>query len=301
MSPDYLPRLDSSKRLEPQGTVLHGAGQSAEAFAEYTTRFSATPPCIYMCYYGLKRDPAPFFERLRTQLAAYPPGLIPQIGLGMTQDGHPEEHYEHEVARGDHDAHLDRLVEELAALDRPVFIRIGYEFNGHWNGYQPETYIAAWRHIHGRIRARALDRVALAWCFAPEGRDTDFMAYYPGDDFVDWWSIDLFSNDQFALPQTHAFMAEALAHRFPVLIGESTARSIGVADPGRAWDEWFALYFDFIARHPHVKGLCYINWNWAGFPQWHDWGDCRVTASPELAVRYGNELRNPIFQHLGSA
>ena len=294
--PVYLPRIDTGRRLEPHGTILHGAGQSAEAFAGYAARFSSTPPALYMTYCGLDRDTAAFLRRLGAALADHP-GLIPQIGLAMTHDGHPDEHYEHRVAAGEFDPRIDAFVEGLAALDRPAIVRVGYEFNGHWNGYRPETYVAAWHRIHGRLRARGLDRVALAWCFAPEGNDPDFMAYYPGDDAVDWWSLDLFSNDQFDLRVTSDFMAAARARGFPVLIGESTARYVGTADADRAWQEWFARYFDFMARHPHVKGFCYIDWDWAGYPQWHDWGDCRVTANPALATRYETELRHPIFEH----
>jgi len=296
--PAYSPRLDTGRLLEPCGTILHGAGQSPPAFADYCARFAATPPCISMYYCGLKKHPAPFFERLAADLALYPTALIPQIGLSMTHDGHPEERYEHEVARGDWDAHLDAFLDGLAALDRPVMLRIGYEFNGHWNGYRPDTYRAAWHRIHERLRGRGLDRIALVWCLSPEGRDPDFMAYYPGDDAVDWWSIDLFSNTQFDQPETAAFMAAALDHRFPVLIGESTARFVGVADAEVAWRDWFGRYFAFLAQHPHVKGFCYINWDWASYPQWHDWGDCRVTANPALAERYARELAHPVFAHL---
>ena len=39
------------------------------------------------------------------------------------------------VARGDYDTETEELAKALVALDVPVFVRIGYEFNGSWNGY----------------------------------------------------------------------------------------------------------------------------------------------------------------------
>src|ERR1700693_6422639 len=34
-----------------------------------------------------------------------------------------------------------------AKRTNPSFMRIGYEFDGEWNAYEPEAYVAAWRRI----------------------------------------------------------------------------------------------------------------------------------------------------------
>jgi hypothetical protein len=55
-----------------------------------------------------------YFERLQKQLDAYPDNyLIPQIGLSMTSDGSPEQHYENRVAAGDSDAETKGFCEGL--------------------------------------------------------------------------------------------------------------------------------------------------------------------------------------------
>jgi hypothetical protein len=294
----FAPRTDFQRLLEPNGRILHGAGQSPEAFRDYQRRFHRHPACLTMWYWGVKNDPEKWLGRLRTELTEFSTlRPVPQIGVSMTHDGSPEKHYEHDVLAGTYDAHLVQFARGLKELSTPVIYRLGYEFNGHWNGYVAPVFVKAWHHVHAILRAEGPREAAFAWCFSPDGKNADYLSFYPGDDFVDWWSIDLFSREQFDLPVTGQFMRDALDRRYPVLIGESTPRYIGVADAGRAWDQWFSLYFGFMARYSHVKGFSYINWDWAGYPAWHDWGDGRVTANETLAARYEEVLNDPVFQH----
>lgn len=287
------------RRLEPQGHhVLHGAGQSHDAFIDYARAMHDLRPAIYMTYVGLKRDPTAYFETLHKRLADFPDQLlIPQIGLSMTTDGKPEEHYEQRVAQGFYDQQIEQFCDGLAGLHRPVFLRIGYEFNGHWNGYEPATYIAAWKRIEAAIRRRKLDQVVTVWCTSPDANNQSYMAFYPGDDVVDWWGIDLFSVEHFDAPMTRRFMADALERKYPVMIGECTPRFVGVLNGQSDWDRWFAPYFRFFQEHRHVKATCYIAWNWAGYPQWADWGDGRVWQNAQVLENYRQEMAGPHFLH----
>lgn len=288
------------RRLEPEaGRILHGAGQSPEAFLEYLDAIGDEyTPLLYMMYTGLKGDPARFQAKLARMNELVPRSLVPQIGLSMTTDGSPEEHYEHDVAEGKMDDELLAFYAALRESGSPAFVRIGYEFNGRWNGYEPVSYVSAFRHVVRKMRAQGLEDVAAVWCFAPGG-DPDYMKWYPGDDYVDWWSIDLFSVEHFELPETSAFMAEAHRRRFPVLIGESTPRFVGCADAERAILAWFEPYRRFLETNPHCKGTGYINWNWASYPMWADWGDGRITASTEVLDWYRRLVTQAKFVHAG--
>lgn len=297
----YAPRAFFNATLEPGGQVWHGAGQSPEAFAAYTAAMeSGAAPALCMTYVGLNHlAQGRLLKGLRAYAAAHPGlDLIPQIGLSMTTDGSPEKHYEHEVAAGRHDAAIAALCRQLLEWNRPAFLRIGYEFNGHWNGYEPAGYIAAWRRISLALDAAGLlSRVARVWCFAPDGNDKDFARFDPGDDVVDWWAIDLFSDWHFAHASTAAFLDAALARRKPVMIGESTPRYIGVRDGAASWDRWFAPYFGLIRRHPAIKAFCYINWEWSAYPQWSNWGDGRVETQADVLAAYRAEMRLPLYRH----
>lgn len=291
------------KRLEPPAyRIIHGAGQDAQAFHDYYRVMDTQPPVIYMTYWPLNMVSTYFGNQLQTALDSYTGDyLIPQIGLTMTADGHPEKHYEQDVAAGKYDAEIEMLCYQLQKLHRPVFLRIGYEFNGHWNGYHPKEFREAWIRIVTALRKHHLDEVATVWCYAPDDTRTDYMNFYPGDAYVDWWGIDLFSTEHFTKPSVEAFMAASLRHGFPVMIGESTPRAIGVLRGQQSWDRWFAPYFAFMQRHRNVKAFCYIAWDWSTYPPLANWGDARIGQNPVVLNNYRQELADPRYLHGGDA
>lgn len=295
---DFIPRTHSSRRLEPEGVILHGAGQSPDAFTAYRKAVSPHTPCLYMAYADLRRTNfATWFAWLRAELERGGLGLMPQIGLSMTMDGQPENHYEHETAEGADDAAIAAFCRGLAELGCPAYVRVGFEFSGHWNGYQSGSYQRAWVRIARAVREHGLEKVALVWCYSPDSRDKDFIAYYPGDEWVDWWGIDLFALAHFSAPDTLAFMRAAAERGFPVMIGESTPRRVGVGGGETSWAAWFTPYFDFMRAHAHLKAFCYINWDWAAYPQYADWGDGRVETNPAVLACLRAELALPVYRH----
>jgi hypothetical protein len=286
--------------LEPDNLVLHGAGQSPDAFEDYYRLMPEdNKPLIYMYYVSLKAlNGACWVDHLKSEIEKYPDYyIIPQIGLSMTGNGDPADHYEGDVAAGLYDEQIGNLIQGLKQLGRPAYLRIGYEFNGSaWNGYEPDPYVEAYQRITNAIRDNDLE-VATVWCAAVGGgTDANYLSYYPGDNYVDWWGIDLFSDTHFSLPLTTEFMADADAYGKPVMIGESTPRYIG-ADDATDWEDWFQLYFNFIENNPGVKAFCYINWDWAEFPQWSDWGDARLDQNDFVRVNYVHRLRNELYDH----
>lgn len=296
---------DFHRRLEPAaGRVIHGAGQSEQAFRDYWEHVQPACPMNYMAYRGLRgKGHRAWGRKLREALDAYAPAcLIPQIGLAMTHDGRPEQHYEQDVAAGQHEDRIEAFCEALIGLDRPVFLRIGYEFNGPWNGYDAASYVDAWRRVEAALRQHRLEQVATVWCYAPDGEDKSFLKYYPGDDVVDWWSLDTFSVEHFTQADTCAFMEAAANRRFPVMIGESTPRRVGVQDGLASWSGWFAHYVAFIRRYPHLKAFSYISWDWLqiGNPAWLDWGNGRIGYNEEVLAAYRAELADAMYVHAAS-
>ncbi len=293
-----VPRADYGARLEPKDRVLHGGGQDPAGFAQYWQVMGAgARPAFLMHYLQLKAVREGSLAGLESELAGYERDgvhLVVQIGLAMAQDGTPSSHYEGQVAAGDLDFNVDALCDELELLGHPVLLRIGYEFNGTaWNGYEPKTYVEAFRRITAKLRARNLE-VATVWDAAGElDFLPGFMDYYPGDEFVDWWGLNLFSGPKgsdasaflFSKPIAR-FLDAAEQHRKPVLIGEATPRYTGVGAGQKSWDRWFGDLFELIARRPGIKALSYINWDWSRYPQWGDWGDARLERDPVVAGRF---------------
>jgi hypothetical protein len=284
------------RRLEPHGrAVLHGAGQTDDlTFRRYTAAVSPARPMLFMSYVDLKDDLPAFFSGLSAELATYPDFLVPQIGLSLNA-GSAATHYEQEVAAGAMDRQIAALCTALATLDRPVFLRIGYEFNGQWNGYQPAGYIAAFRRIAIPLH-RCAPQVAAVWDFAPDASAHSYMDFYPGDDAVDWWAINLFAEDSFTDAGTRGFLADALAHRFPVMIGESTPRGHPVTEGQAVVDGWYRPYFDLIRANPQIKAFSYIDWDWRIYPQWAEWGDARIERNPVVLAYYRQRIADPAIR-----
>lgn len=297
--PNYQTRTEFGARLEPKGQILSGAGQSAEAFENYVQLLGETRlPAIYMLYVGLDTDPTAWLEEHKNIMDKYDWNLIPQLGLSMTKDGDPEKHYEQDVSDGLYDDNIQKLIDVLKKWDRPVFIRIGYEFNGHWNGYQPESYKKAFCYITNKFRKAGLEKVATVWCYGyDDQKNSPFMDYYPGNEYVDWWGIDLFKPEEFKNPEVLSYLDNSLKYKKPLMIGESTPRSVGVLDGFRSWNDWFEPYFHLMKRQPNVKAFCYINWNWAFYPQWSDWGDGRLEENDFVSQRFMKEMEHSIFRH----
>ena len=112
---------------------------------------------------------------------------------------------------------VDELIEYAKATRREVFLKIGYEFDGHWNNYEPDSYKAAFRYIARRIDDLDARKVATVWQSASwgaeiptkaigqtewyeaaraqaDGQIVDFYdSWYPGDDAVDWMGISRFA------------------------------------------------------------------------------------------------------------
>lgn len=228
-------------RLEPpDGRSLHCAGQSTDAFAKYShfmknSSDSVKPvPAVYMIYTGLnsfnsKGDGVKWFKNLNSTFASYGKDqwLIPQIGLAL-----PHGNDLADIGKGKYDVAISELTAGLLAFRRPALVRVGYEFNGPWNNYPSEDYKVAWKKIVKPWRSHAqLNDIAAIWDFACDvsGERLKWEDWYPGDETVDWWGVNIFSGDSAADGSCVAnYVAAAKKAGYPVILGESTPRGYGV-------------------------------------------------------------------------
>ncbi len=291
--------------LEPKHGVLHGAGQDSLGFLEYVGAVEKNQhPIIYMTYINLlnKEKLSSYGDYLSTLLQGLPKDVIPQIGLSFVVGNDKGLGQDKAVAEGLYDENIQLLVAAFKKFNRPVFIRIGYEFEGGWNGYKPESYKATFVKIAKAIKEAKL-KVATVWCSGGSPVQlSKLMDYYPGDEWVDWWGVDIFSPNQMNVPTLFEFLEAADSHKKPMMIGESTPRGIGVHDGPKSWEQWYKPYFELIYKNPQIKAFCYINWDWAywsdklGFP-WHNWKDARIQLNDTVKENYKIQLRNKLFIH----
>jgi hypothetical protein len=127
----------------------------------------------------------------------YPGGFA--IGLSITENDHPGGL--DRIAAGELDDNARQLARFIRLIERPVYLRIGYEFDGGWNhGYEnAERYKTVFRRIVDVLREEGVENVEYVWQAAAfpldvlmDGGYTDYREWYPGDDYVDWMGVSLF-------------------------------------------------------------------------------------------------------------
>jgi hypothetical protein len=296
-------------KFEQEKGILHGAGQDFDGFSDYAfTLGKGQYPLIYMTYIGLtstKQQIDNWGAQLKNDLTRLPKDVIPQIGLSMTGGNDNGSGKTIEVARGDYDTQIAAFAQALKDLGRKSYTRIGYEFEGSWNDYNAQGYINAFIRITTELR-RVDANTATVWCSGGGSAGfkswSNLITYYPGDSWVDWWGIDIFSPEEITDQRLNDFLTKADEYKKPVMIGESTPRYVGTLDGKTSWDRWFRPFFELLYTKPQIKATCYINWDWVfwsnklGFG-WQDWKDGRIEKNDVVKAGYIQEMKKPIFVH----
>ena len=295
----YQPRVEYRAFLEPVGRTISGAGSGPTDFAGYWSVMKANEkPLVYQANIGLRRISKHWATYVKSELLNYGDKfMVPLIGLDLTSDAGwlPQPHYEADVAAGLLDADIANFLDGLEELARPVYLRIGYEFNGSWNGYVPASYKQAFIRITTKLRERNIE-VATVWC-AFADNTSSYLDYYPGDVYVDWFGVDLYPVGSLTGSGTYAFLDLAKSRGKPVLIAESAPQRIGVLDGPTSWNRWFVPYFSLIQSRPEIKSFLYNNRDWSLYPQWFDWGDSRLERNDYVKQQFSSEMDSPLYLH----
>ena len=287
--------MDYKGKFEPKGNkVIHGAGQSLEMFREYWKAVGKNKPLIYMTYIKIQNMDK-WVDKIQKEVKEFP-NLILQIGLNFRVEG---EDKTKEISEGKYDKEFDKLLKVIREFGNPVFIRIGYEFDKAGK-YNPDNFIKAWKHFVDKYRNEKINNVANVWCSCPYKGTAPVELYYPGNDYVDWFGIDVFTERHFANStnkQTEAFLKLAKKHKKPVMIGESSPARTGVDKGQESWNEWFKPYFKWMEYHPNIKAFCYINWDWGKDWKQPEWLNGRIHENEIVRKNFVKELSKPKYLH----
>jgi hypothetical protein len=269
------------------GRAIHCSGPlwNPSEYEDYVTAFADRPPAMWVVYYSLldsRFTPAEKLAVFEAQLTEY--GGIPFLGISYTKsnpDG-SSTGWDPQVAAGDFDAEIREIARAVAADARPLFVRPGFEFNGIWNNYQPATYREAFIRIRALFLAEGATNTIWVWNAHPAGNVAPFMNFYPGDENVDWWGVNLFGKAFESASQQEfiaAFVEGAQARGKPLIIPESIPHKFYLLDNPTTWNAWFVPYFDLI-QTKGIGAFCYSNRDYTKIPAWSDWGDLRIEQSP---------------------
>ena len=167
------------------------------------------------------------------------------IGLSIKENEHPGDL--RRLVDGKFDAEIEQLARFCKQISGPVYLRIGYEFDGAWNhGYgNNDLYIGAFRRIVDVLREQQVGNVQFVWQASAsttddviDGGHEDISRWYPGDDYVDWMSLSWFMNPhetvsvstsyqpKTPLELTQEVLELARRHGKPVMIAEAAPQAM---------------------------------------------------------------------------
>ncbi|NBI29644.1 fibronectin type III domain-containing protein [Chengkuizengella marina] len=312
--PDYY---YTGKYSPPDGKALLIIGQDLAAVEGYVADPDLPVPAGTTTYcdisegnqeyilYGCSLDeridygsgPINMFENLRD----YPNSVL-QMGLYIVDNtGTNLTH----IVDGTHDQYIDQLGNSFKEDGRPVFLRIGYEFDGPWNHYNAEQFVDAWRYIVDRFEFLGVDNVAYVWQASTWQVTTPIESWYPGDEYVDWMGVSFFQYVPAPYDQMLDFARE---HDKPIMIAESTPQGYHLDTNWNFWNgdvtdeqiwSWYQLLFSWIEENRDVvRALSYINNDWANQEMWGDlWGDTRIETNDYIKTKWLEEINNGMWMN----
>ena len=258
-------------------------------------------------------------------------GRIPAVAISFydyTAGGGTPTSHDDEVAaetNADMVSQINRLGDVLEDFGKPVFVRIGLEINnvtltGYAEGYHAYDFPICYQITHDLLIDAGATRCAFVWCWEASA-PTDYLdvhpttgdpKWYPGDEYVDWFGLDIFNRNEFTelsspitaagskLSNVLAFIAKADEHQKPIFIAESSCVDFPIAesatDDNDSWDEWFVHYFDFIENNPGIKAIDYISHDWTGGSGGPDnWLDGNLYNCDEVMDNWVDAISEPEF------
>ena len=310
-TPTNVVQNTNSGFIPDDGEALFILGQANEQhMRDYLSEVRSTPlPAGFAFYTSLSGSkPLEDMSRYITFMRGYPNTMLQlAIWTGERRWGNPG-YYLDEIIEGKYDENIITLANACKSLNRPIFIRFGYEFDGQHNAYPPDKYKAAYKHFVDMMRSQNVDNVAYVWHswgvspyygtedypeYYPElTTDVTHELWYPGDDYVDWLAVSIFGSGWGNLNTNSSmgyFVQFANDHYKPIMIAESAAIKTGNnRDPN--WviptNTWFSNVFKFIHQNDAVKAFTYINVDWEADNSTTTWGDTRIQNSVQSAQDY---------------
>jgi hypothetical protein len=282
-------------KFEPaDGSVLLIIGQDNKTIEEYIKETGNKPGGFML--YGSPASMESFSSCSKDYGSgiAYADELLRRHPNTVLQMGYYMVDLLERTCSGEFDNTLSALAEWCRKARVPVFLRIGYEFDGLHNHYEPAAYQKAFRYIVDKLRSKEAYNVAFVWHAHAHSPDPDLEAYYPGDEYVDWVGISYFAQPQEMMKPVLNFAAK---HGKPVMIAESTPQGMGTLMGKLSWNTWFNPFFHFMRVNPAIKAISYINSNWEEQPMWQGqgWQDARVQADDVVKKCWLKEIEHPKY------
>lgn len=285
--------LGAYAELDP---AVHNAATGKPFYTEGLEQLTGKKHAAYLLYFTYGKPLSTLkshIEHAKAAGTALEIGVQPMKGLDEVQD----------------DEYLHQFAQDLADAGIPVFLRFANEMNGNWvpwNG-NPKQYIEKFRLVANVIHKTAPDNVAMVW--AP-GATPEYTinAYYPGDAYVDWVGVSLYTifnptldplnkgEDRSSHIERFDYIYKQYAKRKPVFISEG---GVSYMYPEKMQDKtsWAnyqikQFYATLPMLYPKVKAVFWFDSN-------HD-NSSRVkfymlSANDKLLSAYKKSIASPFY------
>ena len=302
VDPAFVYQYEKSKFVPPAGKTLLIMGQDIKTISEYMDNFSDRPmPGGWTAYWGITSmngvdrmnaediGKQYGYQNHQTLVDRFPDTVL-QSGLWMAGMWDVLEN----AGNGKYNPVIRQFSAWAKTIDRPLYLRIGYEFDGDDNQMEPVDYVKAYRRIVDIIRAEGADNVAFVWhsYAAPTYKGYPLSDWYPGEDYVDWVGISLFGHMYSAdlSKEANDVFNFAKQHKKPVMVAEASPINGIDKDNIDAWNTWFVNLLSLTYRK-NVKAISYINADWNTYPGFTSlkWKDARLQNNPQVANAWFKE------------
>lgn len=210
------------------------------------------------------------------------------------------------------DAYLRKFARDAKAAGVPIFLRFASEMNGSWvkwNG-NPSLYIEKFRLI-SKVMKEEAPNVAMVWSPAANPKQK-IASYYPGDNWVDWVGISVYSvkyfngnvkepADQVNPLDSVDYVYKLYASRKPIMISEFGATHFSKAGNTSAVNfaitKMNMLYHGAKLKYPRVKSINWFSLNTLtdSYNAERSLNNFSLTESPALLASYSKMIQDPYY------
>jgi beta-mannanase len=178
------------------------------------------------------------------------------------------------LAAGKHDEYIKQWALSARNYGHPLMVRLMHEMIAApypWSKSQnrndsPARYVAAFRHIVDIFKRNDVSNVQFVWCIGV-GNAKVAKDYYPGDDYVDWVSLDGYNTVRNENVPWRSFQ-QIFGNSYKVLTSFS-ARPVMIAEVSTVQDltdpersgKWFeeAILQTIPREMPRIKAVVFFN------------------------------------------
>ncbi len=206
------------------------------------------------------------------------------------------------IINGYYDTYITNWAIAAKNWGHPFFLRLAHEMNGDWypwservNGNSAGQYVQMWQHVHDIFTRVGATNVTWVWCVnVISSKTTPISELYPGDNYVDWISVDGYNRlanswqDFSDVATATLTQMTNIAPGKPIMVGETGCNQ----NPSFDKAQWFrnALTNFLPMVQPRIKAWVYFN-----STNTSDGNDWRITAPATATVGYQDGIALPYY------